>query len=60
MYIRKLRSITGLSQAKFAALFEIPLKTLQQWEQEVRTPPEYVVHMMREILLNKGFSIPNN
>ncbi len=57
MRIKELRSITGLSQAKFAALFKIPLKTIQQWEQEVRTPPEYVVYMIKEILLNKGYFI---
>jgi putative transcriptional regulator len=49
--IRELRKSTGLSQSKFAARFGIPVRTLQQWEQGQSAPPEYVVRMMKYILL---------
>ena len=49
--IKLLRQKTGLSQSKFAARFEIPVRTLQQWEQGQSAPPEYVVRMMSYILL---------
>lgn len=39
-----------LSQSEFASYFHIPLKTLQNWEQHVRMPPDYVVWMIRRIL----------
>ena len=59
MKIKELRNKTGLSQSKFAALFSIPVNTLQQWEQEVRTPPAYVVYIMRELLISKGYEFDN-
>ena len=53
MQIKQLRQQTGLSQSQFAALFKIPVHTLQQWEQGLRKPPEYVVFMMEKILKSK-------
>lgn len=50
MKTKELRNSTGLSQIKFAALFNIPVKTLQQWEQEQRNPPDYVLNMITDIL----------
>ncbi len=49
--IKELRKKTGLSQSKFSAKFGIPVRTLQQWEQGISTPPEYVVRMMAYIML---------
>ena len=49
--IKELRKKTGLSQSKFAAKFEIPVRTLQQWEQGISAPPEYLVRMMAYIML---------
>lgn len=49
--IKKLRAETGLNQSKFAAYFEIPKRTIEDWERGARKPPEYVVSMMRRILL---------
>ncbi len=54
MKIKELRNKTGLSQSKFADMFSIPLNTLQQWEQELRTPPEYVLKMIEELLYSRG------
>lgn len=45
-----MRKQTGLSQAKFAAIFNIPVATLQDWEHGRRTPPSYVPEMMQTIL----------
>ena len=50
MTIRQLRKSTGLSQSKFSAYFGIPTSTLQDWEHERRTPPPYIVSMMKRIL----------
>ena len=46
MTIKELRQQTGLSQSAFAKYFEIPVRTLQDWEQGKRTPPEYLVKLM--------------
>ena len=49
--IKALRKKTGLSQSKFSAKFGIPVRTLQQWEQGISAPPEYLVRMMAYIML---------
>ena len=48
--IKELRKQTGLSQSKFSAKFGIPVRTLQQWEQGISAPPEYLVRMMAYII----------
>ena len=48
--LKQMRSNTGLTQAKFAAKFNIPVSTYEQWEMGMRTPPRYVVDMIATIL----------
>lgn len=36
--VRAIRERTGLSQAEFARLLRVNVKTLQNWEQQRRTP----------------------
>ena len=50
MKIKELRQITGLSQTKFAKKFHIPTNTVRGWEQEKRSPPEYVPGIIEEII----------
>ena len=47
--IRSIRQKTGLSQAAFSATYGIPLRTLEDWEAGRRSPPGYVVSMLRTI-----------
>ena len=54
MTINELRAMTGLSQSKFASLFGISVRTLQDWECGRRRPPEYVVGMIERILVLEG------
>lgn len=53
--VKELRTETKMSQGKFAAYFEMPVRTLQDWEQGRFNPPEYVVKMMERILNNEFF-----
>ena len=57
MGVRELRLQTGLSQSKFAKMFDVPVATLKDWEQERRNPPAYIINMMRTILQYKGMLI---
>lgn len=50
MSIKELRNQTGLSQSAFAELFGIPLRTIQDWEQNRRQPPEYVLRLIEHIV----------
>lgn len=36
--VKEVRAATGLSQAKFAKLIDVPVTTLQNWEQGRREP----------------------
>lgn len=47
--IRRTRAASGLSQARFARRFHIPVGTLRDWEQARTTPPDYAVAYMRVI-----------
>ena len=47
MTIKELRQQRGLSQSAFAKYFEIPVRTVQDWEQGKRKPPEYLVKLMQ-------------
>ena len=42
MSIREIRTKSGLSQRKFAALFGIPRRTLEDWDAGKSAPPGYV------------------
>ncbi len=40
--IRDLRNGLSLSQTKFAHMYQIPIGTLRDWEQDRAVPPSYV------------------
>ncbi|MEI3376346.1 MAG: helix-turn-helix domain-containing protein [Coriobacteriales bacterium] len=49
MQVAEMRKQTGLSQRQYAECFGIPVRTLQQWEQNKSTPPSYVISMMERL-----------
>lgn len=55
--IKELCDQYGLSQSALARRFNIPLRSIQDWYSVRRTPPDYVVKMMAE-LLAQDKSIP--
>ena len=46
MKIKEIRTLTGLSQAKFCEKYHIPLNTFTRWEQGKREPPDYLVELL--------------
>lgn len=46
MNIKELRSKTGLTQKAFAAKYDIPVRTLQDWESEAHKAPNYVIDLL--------------
>ena len=46
--ILAIRKKTGLSQAKFAEKYNIPLATYTHWEQGRNLPPNYVVTLLKD------------
>ena len=51
--IKELRTATGLSQAKFAKLLDIPTRTIEDWESKRHKPPYYVVKLIEFYLKNQ-------
>ena len=57
MQISEIRHQTGLSQALFAQETGIPLATIKNWEQGRRKTPPYIIQLIRENLVYKGYVI---
>lgn len=47
--VRIIRHKTGLSQVAFAERFEIPRRTLENWEAGIAVPPGYVLRMLSSL-----------
>lgn len=48
--IKEAREAAGLSRAEMARQFEIPIRTLEEWDAGRRTPPPYVEKLIIEKL----------
>ena len=49
MTLKELRIKTGLSQRQFADYFGISVRNIQEWEQERKSPPPYLVGLLERI-----------
>ena len=45
-YIIELRDSTGMTRREFCEYFEIPYRTVQDWELGNRKMPDYLFHLM--------------
>ena len=45
-YLIELRNSTGMTRREFCEYFEIPYRTLQDWELGNRKMPEYLLRLM--------------
>lgn len=50
MDIKDLRKQKNMTQKEFAEYFQIPLRTLQEWEQKRSIPASYVIKMIARII----------
>lgn len=46
MNIREMRAQFGDTQSEFSARYNIPFRTVQNWESGVRKPPEYIMNLL--------------
>lgn len=59
--IKALRIMLGLTQKKLSeACFDIPIRTIQDWEGGRRTPPLYIVMLITSHLDSIGLLDKNN
>ena len=52
MNIRELRMQLGDTQSEFANRYNIPFRTVQNWEAGVRKPPEYIMQLLERQIAN--------
>ena len=45
-FLRKLREQTGMNRRQFAEYFDIPYRTVQEWELGNRRMPDYLLRLM--------------
>ncbi len=61
MDIREMRTRLGDTQSEFAARYNIPFRTVQNWETGLRRPPEYIMTLLeyriREDLVNRKTAV---
>ena len=48
--VKKLRSVTGMTQTDFALYFHIKIDTLRMWEQGVNRCPRHTLWMLQHII----------
>lgn len=53
--VKELRSTTNMSQSKFATYLGIPVANIQNWEQGINNPPNYVVALISRVMKNDGY-----
>lgn len=54
MSFKELRIMAGMSLKQFSDYFDIPYRTIQNWEAEVRKCPEYLLELMAYKLKHEG------
>lgn len=65
MNIRELRTQLGDTQSEFAARYNIPFRTIQNWETGKRKPPDYIVDLLQtriqaDLINRKTAVLPNH
>ena len=43
---KKLRAVSGMTQAEFVREYRIPRRTIEHWDVDERTPPPYVLELL--------------
>lgn len=51
MEVREMRKMLGESQQKFGIRYNIPRRTIQQWEEGTRKCPTYVIELLERAVL---------
>ena len=46
----EIRAILGISRAEFSRRYEIPVRTLENWDSGVRTPPDWLLKLLERVV----------
>ena len=54
--IKELRESTGMNRKEFCNYFQIPYRTVTEWELDNRHAPEYVLRLLEYYIKNEGLA----
>lgn len=58
MTFKELRQLSGMTQTAFARYFNIPRRTVQNWDLGQRTCPSYLLDLMYfKLSVDKGYEV---
>ena len=50
MTAKEIRELTGLKRAQFCEKYNIPVRTMENWEAGVNKAPEYVLALLERVV----------
>ena len=50
MNTKEIRAILGVSRAEFSRRYEIPIRTLENWDAGIRQPPEWLLKLLERVV----------
>ena len=54
--IKELRELTGMNRREFCDYFQIPYRTVTEWERDNRHAPEYVLRLLAYYIKTQGMA----
>ena len=58
--IKELRESTGMNRREFCEYFDIPYRTVTEWERDNRHAPEYVLRLLEYYIRMEKLAKENN
>lgn len=58
MTIKEMRLACGMTQKAFSEYFDIPKRTIEDWENNRRTPPPYLPKLLEYVLIHENLLKP--
>ena len=55
--IKELRKNTGMTRKEFSEYFQIPYRTVSDWENDLRHAPDYVLRLLEYYIRMEGLMI---
>ncbi|MDO4961450.1 MAG: helix-turn-helix transcriptional regulator [Eubacteriales bacterium] len=54
--VKALRESTGMNRKEFCEYFQIPYRTVSEWENDGRHAPEYVIRLLEYYIRMEGLA----
>ena len=58
--VKKIREMTGMNRKEFCEYFQIPYRTMTDWERDTRHAPDYVIRLLEYYIRMNEHIIKNS